>query len=514
MTVLGFCNIPLVSQAVPPPGYYLVWGDEFNGTNLDRSKWDYWLPGPRRDAVNVTNAISLDGSNLVITTYTSNQVHYTGFLATDETFRSRYGYWESRIRWGDTNGVWSAFWLQSPEMVARAPDAQLAGSEIDIAEHRYLDKDAKNIANQIQVNIHWNGYGRTSRSAGSGNRGSDLADGFHTYGFLSTSNSYAFLVDDAKVYGGGSAPISHSTEWAILSSEVDDTSTTWAGHIPTGGYGGTGESTTRMVVDYVHYYAPSNVLFWTGAASADWTATNNWVAGKQPLADSELTFTYLSTNAITVLNGNCAANKIVLLQTKQDVSIGGNGTLRLGAGGIDMQTANRALNVNAPVEITAAQDWLVGQKAGALKVTGAVSGKETLTKSGTGALTLDSMNDFSAPLKVDAGLVSLGKSIRALTFAGGLTLCSNSTIVLKIDAASHTCDELMIAGPVNFAGSLTVSNIAGDLKTGDAFRLFAAGECSGAFEHFTLPILPSNLEWNTRTLTNGILSIISSNSQP
>ena len=239
-------------------------------------------------------------------------------------------------------------------------------------------------------------------------------------------------MDDAKVYGGGSAPISHSTEWAILSSEVDDTSTTWAGHIPTGGYGGPGESTTRMVVDYVHYYAPSNVLFWTGAASADWTATNNWVAGKQPLADSELTFTYLSTNAGTVLDRDCAANKIVLLQTKQDVSIGGNGMLRLGSGGIDMQTANRALNINAPVEIAAAQDWLVGQKAGALKVTGVVSGKETLTKSGTGALVLDSMNDFSAPLKVDAGLVSLGKSIRALAFAGGLTpVFSNSTIVLK-----------------------------------------------------------------------------------
>jgi beta-glucanase (GH16 family) len=514
MAWLGFCVTPSVSQAVPPPGYYLVWADEFNGANLDRSKWDYWLLGPRRNAVNVTNAISLDGSNLVITTYTSNKVHYTGFVATDGTFRSRYGYWESRVRWGDTNGVWSAFWLQAPEMVARAPDAQFAGSEIDIAEHRYLDKDAKNIANQIQVNIHWNGYGRTSRSAGSGNRGSNLADGFHTYGFFSTSNSYAFLVDDAKVYGGGSAPISHGTEWAVFSSEVDDTSTTWAGHIPSGGYGSLGESTTRMMVDYVRYYAPSNVLFWTGAASANWTDTNNWVAGKQPIAESELTFTYLSTNASTVLDRNCAVSKIVLLQTKQDVSIGGNGTLRLGSGGIDMETANRALNLNAPVEITTAQDWVVGQKAGALKVTGAVSGKARLTKSGFGMLVLDSANDFDAPLKIDAGVVSLGESIKTLSFASGLTLSSNSTIGLKIDAASHTNDELRIVGPITFAGSLTVSNLAGDLKEGDSFKLFAAAEGSGAFEHFTLPTLPSNLEWNTRTLSNGILSVVSSNSRP
>ncbi len=502
-----------VCQAAAPPGYYLVWSDEFNSTNLDRSKWDYWLLGPRRNAVNVTDAISLDGSNLVITTYTSNKVHYTGFVATDETFRSRYGYWESRIRWGDTNGMWSAFWLQSPEMVARTPDPQLSGSEIDIAEHRYLDKDAKNIANQIQVNLHWNGYGRASRSAGSGNKGTNLADGFHTYGFLSTSNSYVFLIDENKIYGGGSAPISHSTEWAILSSEVDDTSTTWAGHIPTEGYGNLDESTTRMTVDYVRYYAPSNILFWTGAASGNWSDTNNWIAGKQPLADSELTFTYLSTNANTVLDKNCAINKIVLLQTKQDVSLSGRGTLRLGSGGIDMQTANRALSIDAPIEITAPQSWFVGPKAGALKITSAVSGAETLTKTGPGPLILDTGEHFNPPLRIDAGALSFGEAIRTLNFAHGLALSSNSTMVLKVDAARHANDQLRIAGAAALTGNLSVSNVAGDFKEGDSFRLFEATEYSGAFEHFTLPTLPTGLEWNTQRLTNGILSITSSRQQ-
>ena len=512
--LFSFLAAPDISQAAPPPGYYLVWSDEFNSTGLDRTKWDYWLLGPRRNAVNVTNAISLDGSNLVITTYTSNRTHYTGFVATDETFRSRYGYWESRIRWGDTNGMWSAFWLQSPEMVTRAPDAPLAGSEIDIAEHRYLDKDAKNIANQIQVNIHWNGYGRTSRSAGSGNKGSGLAGGFHTYGFLSTPDSYTFLVDDAKIYGGGPAPISHSTEWAILSSEVDDTSTTWAGKIPAEGYGGVSDSTTRMTVDYVRYYAPSNVLFWTGAASGNWSDTNNWVGGKQPAAGSDLTFTYLSTNAETILDRDCAIHKIDLLQTKHDVSISGKSTLRLGSGGIDMQTANRALSINAQIDIAAPQVWFVGTKAGALKVMGAVSGKETLSKSGPGTLVLDTTKDFAAPLKVDAGVLSLGTSFRTLVMAGGLMLSSNSAIVLKIDAARHASDQLKIAGPIAFAGSLTVSNLSGDLKEGDSLRLFNATEYSGTFEHFTLPELPANLEWNTRTLTNGVLSVISSKSKP
>ncbi len=500
------CSI-INTHATPPAGYYLVWSDEFNSTVLDRAKWDYWLPGPRRNAVNVTNAILLDGSNLVITTYTSNKVHYTGFVATDETFRSRYGYWESRIRWGDTNGMWSAFWLQSPEMVTRGPDPKLSGSEIDIAEHRFLDKDEKNIANKIQVNIHWDGYSRNSHSAGSGNIGSNLANDFHTYGFLSTPDSYSFLIDDSKVYEGGRAPISHSTEWAILSSEVDDTSTLWAGHIPTNGYGGLGDSTTRMTVDYVRYYAPSNVLFWTGAASGNWADTNNWIAGKMPLADSELTFTYLSANAKTFCDQDGAINGITVLQTKQDVAINGANTLRVGAGGIDMSAASRKLEIGARVEVTAPQTWLVGQKAGALRVAGALAGKETLTKAGPGTLILESTNKFDGLLNVEAGTLSTGNAIGTLTFSG-LALSTNSTIALKVNGALRTSDRLKIGSPIIYSGNLKISNVAGEWKAGDQFQLFEAENYSGAFDHITLPSLAPGLEWNTRTLTNGILSVV------
>ena len=61
----------LSAFATPPAGDYEVRGDEFNKTSLGTTKWDYWLLGPRRDAMNVTNAVSLNGSNLVITTYAS-----------------------------------------------------------------------------------------------------------------------------------------------------------------------------------------------------------------------------------------------------------------------------------------------------------------------------------------------------------------------------------------------------------------------------------------------------------
>ena len=62
------------------------------------------------------------------------------------------------------------------------------------------DGATNNIANQIQANIHWNGYGSSAQSSGSGNVGSGLATGFHIYGFLWTANSYSFQIDGSPVY--------------------------------------------------------------------------------------------------------------------------------------------------------------------------------------------------------------------------------------------------------------------------------------------------------------------------
>ena len=196
-----------VALATPPAGYYEVWGDEFNNTSLDTTKWDYWLLGSRRDAVNVTSAVSLNGSNLVITSYTSNAVHYTAMLATDQTFRSRYGYWEASIEWGDTNGMWSAFWFQSPTMGTYLYDPFVSGSEIDVVEHRSTDGSSNgDIMNIVQNNLHWDGYGSAAKSAGSGNIGSGLGSGFHTYGFLWTPSAYTIYVT-AAICAPGIFPI-------------------------------------------------------------------------------------------------------------------------------------------------------------------------------------------------------------------------------------------------------------------------------------------------------------------
>jgi autotransporter-associated beta strand protein len=405
--------------ATPPSGYYQVWGDEFNGSSLDTTKWDYWLLGARRDAINVTNAVSFNGSNLVITTYTSNDVHYTAMVANDQKFRSRYGYWESSIEWGDTNGMWSAFWFQSPTMGTYLYDPFVSGSEIDIVEHRSTDGGANgDIMNIVQNNLHWNGYGSAAQSAGSGNIGSGLGGGFHTYGFLWTPTAYTIYIDGSNVrswnYANNSVPVSESTEWAIFSSEVDDTSTTWAGEIPTSGYGSLASSTTKLSVDYVRYYAPTNTLFWNGNADALYlTNSANYVSNMPPLATSDLTFSYLSGNNLSPVPGtNLAIDGLVFLNMNNGVTLGGTNTLTLGAGGIDMVAANHSVTITCPVNVSASQSWLVGinNPGNTLNLNGNISGSSALSKGNWGTLILNGTNSFSGMLNVDLGNTGSGNS--------------------------------------------------------------------------------------------------------
>jgi autotransporter-associated beta strand protein len=485
LVLFVFCLRPC--RAAPPAGYYLVWADEFNSFSLDTSKWDYWLLGNRRDAVNTASAVSVNGSNLVITTYTSAGTHYTGMIATDATFRSRYGYWESSIKWGDTNGMWSAFWTQSPTMGANLNDPVVSGSEIDIAEHRFVDGSNNNIANQVQVNIHWNGYGPSGQSSGSGNVGSGLSAGFHTHGILWTANSYSFSIDGSQVYNGGSSPVSHSTEWAILSSEVDDTSTTWAGFIPAGGYGPLASSTTKLTVDYVRYYAPTNVLFWTGASSLYWTNSANFISNVPPTSVNDVTFSSLSGNLNNNLGADLSVKGLVFLNLGNSVTISGPNTLTIGSDGIDMVAANHTINISAPINVGANQTWLVGPNnpGNTLNINGGISGSSTLTKASYGILVLNTSNSFSGILNIDtssttssdgilrvahpaalanvASPISMrnnngGSSTLQLSAAGG-NITINQAIALNARSSSVAAIE-NLSGTNTLAGNITI-NVGG-----------------------------------------------------
>lgn len=259
-------NLP----AAPPSGYSLTWSDEFSGSSLDLTRWGYRLTGSRYDAINTSSAVSVENGNLVIRTYTDAGTNYTGMIGTQNLFEQTYGYFEARIDFNGSPGMWSAFWIQSPTIGNPIGNVAVAGAEIDVAEHRVSNSGNTdpNMANKITQALHWDGYGTSHQQLNniSGNLG--LASGFHTYSVLWTPEGYTFYVDGTQSWSSTSG-ISQRSEYLILSSEVRNNN--WAGVIPTGGYGSLATTTTNMTVDYVRAYAvpePSTVaLLATGVGA-------------------------------------------------------------------------------------------------------------------------------------------------------------------------------------------------------------------------------------------------------
>ncbi|EEF59578.1 LamG-like jellyroll fold domain-containing protein [Pedosphaera parvula] len=449
------------AAASPPPGYYLAWGDEFNGTSLDTSKWTYWLPGKWNDAVNVTNAVTVNGSNLVITTYSAQGTNYSAMLASQFHFHPRYGYYESSIQWGNSNGNWSAFWLRSPTMGTYLDDAYVSGGEMDVCEHRYVGIYGTNISKIVSDNIHWNGYGAAEQDSGSPNVG-NVATGFHTYGLLWNGGTYSFSIDGGEVWNanGTGTPVFGSDAYVILSSEVNDTSTTWAGYIPASGYGSQATSTVKMTVDYFRYYAPTNVLFWTGTNSTAWNNSANWVANLTPGAASDLTFSYLSANLNSVLGANMTVDGLVFLETANSASIGGANTLTLGSGGIDMVAANQNVALNAPITVGSNQRWTVGRNnpGNRLTVNGNIGGTASLTKAGYGTLVLNGTNSFSGALNVDTGGSATNDGKLIITSSAAIANVASPIFIRNTGTAVSTLElsnSVVVSQNVSLAGRNT-----------------------------------------------------------
>ena len=408
--VLWFAfNLALVCHASPPANYYEVWGDEFQDSSLDTSKWQYWLyPGNYKDATLTPSAVSEGGDHVVITTYTSGSTHYTAMLSTQNKFHARYGYFEANIQWSDNTGVWSAFWLQSPTMGGYIGDPATGGAEIDTCEHRLQDGSGNNINNYVQSNIHWDGYGSSAQSTGSGNftdSSGNLGSGFHKYGLLWTSSGYTVYVDDGQQKWTTSSGLSQRTEFMILSAIVDDTDTTWAGTIPSGGYGSLSSSWTKLAVDYVRYYAPNNTIFWTGGSSSRWFDTTNWIAyATAPANGNDVVFSMLSKgNFNTTLDQNLTVNSLQIWETSP-VTISSN-TLTINSS-LDMNSAWNDATINSGIGLGGANTWNIGSGR-TLNVYGSISGGHSLNLGGYGTVALYNTNTYTLGTYVNRGTLRL-----------------------------------------------------------------------------------------------------------
>ena len=211
----------------PSSEYKLVWSDEFDGTELDLKKWRHRYPGPRKDGFNDPSAFQLDGQgHLLLSCKRQDGKIVVGMITTDGLYSAQYGYFEARVQFQTQEGWWPGFWLMSNTVAdpdrgkAIVDDTARNGTEIDIFEYLRIRGD------QIQHAIHWNGYGKSHKSAGHHAPAPGLTTGFHTIGCEWTPDRYTFYVDGRQTYEIRQA-ISHVPEYVILSGEVSS----WPGQI-------------------------------------------------------------------------------------------------------------------------------------------------------------------------------------------------------------------------------------------------------------------------------------------
>ncbi|MFM2074068.1 MAG: hypothetical protein RJB34_373 [Pseudomonadota bacterium] len=252
-------NVAVVCEAAPAPasGLKLTWQDEFNHAEINQQVWSV-ANSARDQAWRSPKSVRLIDGYLDLRVFNkpNSTTHYSGFIQTQNKFDFQYGYIEARVRFKSQPGQWSAFWLMSPGAhVVHNPENPALGTEIDIIEHRSQDSSNKNIENSFITNIHWNGYGTAHKSYGSGLKALPAGQRFTDWKVLGlrwTPTQYTFYLDN-KVYFNSTRAVSQSKQFIMLTNEVRNNS--WAGAIPTGGYGKfESDANAWMQVDWVRLW--------------------------------------------------------------------------------------------------------------------------------------------------------------------------------------------------------------------------------------------------------------------
>lgn len=229
------------SQFLPaaPQGtaWRLVWHDEFDGASLDMTKWGFRPDGPRRDGWWMKKAVTVDGQgHLVICALNEDGKYISGCVVTTGRFEHAFGYYETRVQFQKQPGHWSAFWLQC-EGTGKVGDEGRDGTEIDIWEKPTLD-------DQIEHNLHWDGYGQEHKHAGHKTTVSGLSSGWHTIGLWWKPDEYVFFVDGRETWRTSAGGVSQVPEYIMLSNEIG----TWAGDISSA------KLPDGFMVDYVRVF--------------------------------------------------------------------------------------------------------------------------------------------------------------------------------------------------------------------------------------------------------------------
>ncbi|UCG46881.1 MAG: alpha-L-fucosidase [Phycisphaerales bacterium] len=250
----------------------LAWADEFDGSEIDGSKWEILGDWRRRDGYWLKEDSYLDGKgNLIIRTKKDGERYTSGSVRTRGRFEHRFGYWVCRCKFPSEQGHWPAFWLHA-DTVGRVGAGGRDGTEIDIMEKPWRE-------DRITQNLHWDGYGRAHRHVGKESTIAGVSRGWHTFGLYWTPDEYVFYVDGRETWRTGGGGVSQAPQYIKLTEEIG----TWGGDI------GKAKLPDYFTVDYVRVYDAVAAGQVPEGRELEWKAANIRPSRRQ-LAWQELEF--------------------------------------------------------------------------------------------------------------------------------------------------------------------------------------------------------------------------------
>jgi beta-glucanase (GH16 family) len=183
-----------------PPGWSLVWHDEFDGTAIDSANWTYdigsggWGNGEAQYYTSRPENARIEDGMLVIEAHQEKyeDSYYTSARLKTQGLQSfQYGRIEARLKVPSGDGVWPAFWMLGSSFDGTNwPDC----GEVDIMEYVGREPDL------IIGTLHGPGYSGASGVSQWNRQEYAIADDFHTYAIEWKADQIDWYYDGVKYH--------------------------------------------------------------------------------------------------------------------------------------------------------------------------------------------------------------------------------------------------------------------------------------------------------------------------
>lgn len=490
--------VQLVLNEQPLPGYTQVtFADEFDGTAYDTATWSVYDSRPN-------NLVS--GGQLHLTTTANGTGWDEGGLYTSQ-FMQRFGYFETVMQVGRSDGLNNAFWLYTPFSHSNNVDVL----EMDITEAHFHDEN--------HMTVH--DWKPTHVASGATQSVADIYPGYHTAGLeWGTDGVLRWYWDGALVRTMTTAQLAAyegmTPMQVMFSTKV----------IAFAGTPGSLMNGSSMDIASVRVWMKPG---WTGAFDGNWGTTTNWGPDGVPgsgeaavfngattrttvslLSDKSVKELYFTTPQCPPMTLAAGSFKFLLGALASGTGVGGivvNGdatTAQTINTAIQAQNdltfanyctaATAALNINGALTSSATGRQLTLAGNGRMTVGGSISaGFSSVVKVNAGATWLTNANAFTGEVDVQNGKLVVTHSGALGTTGGNTTVASGATLAL--------------AGGVNFTSAETV-RLAGNGEAGTSGALDVEDSSAVSFGGLLVmdaaARIGSGAATGTLTLTSGL----------